>query len=160
LLNERKPVNTPIKESSPDHPADAAAEPDSSAQQAQVWRHLRLRTVLWRVVALVFTALGVIGLVLPVMPHVPFFLVALWAAGKGWPALERRLLEHPQIGPQLRNWKDNRAISMPVKCVTTAMMVASAIGMQLFGDLPMWLRVGAPCFMLIGIVFIWTRPSA
>lgn len=153
-------MNTPDKEASLAAPPEGAAEPDSNAQQMQVWQRLRLRTLMWRAVALVFTGLGVLGVVLPVLPHVPFFLVALWAAGKGWPALERRLLDHPQIGPQLRNWKEHRAVSLPLKCVTTLMMAASAIGMQFFGDLPMWLRIGAPCFMLIGLVFIWTRPSA
>lgn len=116
--------------------------------------------MLWRAVAVVFTALGVTGVALPIMPHLPFFLVALWAANKGWPALERRLLNHPQIGPQLRNWQEKRAISLPLKCLTTVMMAASAIGMQLFGDLPLWLRLGAPGLMLVCTVFIWTRPSA
>lgn len=114
----------------------------------------------WRAVAVVFLGLGMLGVVLPVLPHVPFFLVALWAAGKGWPELEQWLLNHPQFGPQLRNWKERRAISLPVKLVTTVMMTGSAIGMQFFGDLPSWLRLAVPCFMLIGAIFIWTRPSA
>ena len=127
--------------------------------QDQVWRQSRLAMLCWRAIALVFMALGLMGVVLPVMPHVPFFLVALWAAGKGWPALERWLLDHPQFGPQLRNWKDHRAISLPVKCISTLTMAFSAVGMQLFGDLPLWLRIGAPCTMLVGAIYIWTRPT-
>ena len=114
----------------------------------------------WRAVAVIFLGLGMLGVVLPVLPHVPFFLVALWAAGKGWPELEQWLLNHPQFGPQLRNWKERRAISLPVKLVTTLTMAGSAIGMQFFGDLPSWLRLAVPCVMLIGAIFIWTRPSA
>ena len=113
----------------------------------------------WRTIAVVFMALGLMGVVLPVMPHVPFFLVALWAAGKGWPALERWLLNHPQFGPQLRNWKDHRAISLPVKCISTLTMTSSAVGMQLVGDLPLWLRIGVPCIMLMVAIYIWTRPT-
>ena len=127
--------------------------------QDQVWRQSRLAMMCWRAIALVFMALGLMGVVLPVMPHVPFFLVALWAAGKGWPALERWLLDHPQFGPQLRNWKDHRAISLPVKCISTLTMAFSAVGMQLFGDLPLWLRIGVPCTMLVGAIYIWTRPT-
>ena len=114
----------------------------------------------WRAVAVIFLGLGMLGVVLPVLPHVPFFLVALWAAGKGWPELEQWLLNHPQFGPQLRNWQGRRAISLPVKLVTTATMAASAIGMQFFGGLPSWLRLAVPCCMLLGALFIWTRPSA
>ncbi|ARU06621.1 hypothetical protein CCO03_03280 [Comamonas serinivorans] len=120
---------------------------------------MRLRMLCWRAVAVVFMGLGMVGVVLPVMPHVPFFLVALWAAGKGWPELERWLLRHPTFGPQLRNWREHRAISLPVKCMTTATMAISAIGMQWFGELPGWLRLGAPVLMLAGAIFIWTRPT-
>lgn len=137
--------------------ADGANPPPP---QADFWRTLRLKTLMWRAIALLFMGLGFAGVVLPVMPHVPFFLVALWAAGKGWPELERWLLRHPTFGPQLSNWKERKAISKPVKIVTTLMMLGSAVSMQFFGDLPMWLRMGAPCFMLMGIIFMWTRPDA
>ena len=43
-----------------------------------------------------------IGAVLPGLPTVPFLLVAAWAGGKGWPALEVKLLNHPRYGPTLR----------------------------------------------------------
>lgn len=53
--------------------------------------------LLWRALALVFVALGLIGAFLPVLPTVPFLLAAAWAAGRGWPALEDWLLGHPAM---------------------------------------------------------------
>ena len=53
----------------------------------------------WRCIAILFVLLGIIGLALPVMPTVPFLIVALWAASKGWPQLETWLLNNPKDGP-------------------------------------------------------------
>lgn len=56
------------------------------------------RQMLWRLLAAVSVLLGIIGAFLPVLPTVPFLLLGAWAAGRGWPALEARLLAHPNTG--------------------------------------------------------------
>ena len=45
----------------------------------------------WRVAALAAFGIGVVGIVIPVLPTVPFLILSAWAASKGWPAFERRL---------------------------------------------------------------------
>ncbi|HPU51492.1 MAG TPA: DUF454 family protein, partial [Burkholderiaceae bacterium] len=47
---------------------------------------------LWRLLALLCVVLGLIGVILPGLPTVPFLLVAAWAGGRGWPRLEAWLL--------------------------------------------------------------------
>ena len=47
-----------------------------------------VRILWWRSVAVLSVALGMIGVIIPGLPTVPFLLVAAWAGTRGWPELE------------------------------------------------------------------------
>ncbi len=112
----------------------------------------------WRAVALLGLGLGVVGAVLPVMPTVPFLLMAAWAASKGWPELEARLLNHPLYGPPIQQWRANRAVSRKVKVLACFMMSCSAT-MLWFMPIPDALRWGIyTAFVLIG-TWLCLRPE-
>jgi uncharacterized protein len=115
--------------------------------------------LLWRVAALVSLVLGAAGIVLPVLPTVPFFILAAWAASKGWPALEIWLLEHRTYGPHIRLWRERGAIPRRAKWLATLMMLASAIVLQ-FSAAPLWAQIGAPVTMFLVAVWLWRRPTS
>jgi len=117
-----------------------------------------IRRLLWRLLALVCVGLGLLGAVLPVLPTVPFLLVAVWAAGRGWPALELWLLDHPRFGPSLRRWREHGAVPRRAKWAASVMMIASAI-MVLVLDLPAALRFGVPLLLACVAAWLWTRPE-
>ena len=77
-----------------------------------------LKLLLWRTLAAVCVALGLLGVVLPGLPTVPFLLLAAWAGGHGWPALEVWLLQHPRYGPGLRQWRERGAVPRQVVCAS------------------------------------------
>lgn len=120
----------------------------------------RVAVLLWRLVALLAFALGIVGAFLPVLPTVPFLLVAAWAAGKGWPAFEAWLLRHPSFGPPVERWRKRGAIGRGTKWLATGMMAASAIVLQLFGSMTaLWVRIFVPLFLLAMCVWLWLRPE-
>lgn len=119
----------------------------------------RLAMVLWRAVAVVAMALGLLGVVLPVMPTVPFLIVAAWAASKGWPAFEIWLLNHRLFGPPIVQWRERGAVPRRAKWLSTVMMACSGIGMQFFPAIPLWLRIAVPLAMLAVAVWLWMRPE-
>lgn len=112
----------------------------------------------WRALAILCMALALLGVVLPGLPTVPFLIVAAWAGGRGWPALERWLLEHPRYGPGLRQWRANGTVPRRAKWAASAMMALSAV--------VMW-RVGAPAVALAPALLVmsgvawwlWRRPE-
>lgn len=114
--------------------------------------------LLWRALAAAALLLGIIGIVVPGLPTVPFLLVAAWAGGKGWPALEARLLAHPRYGPTIRRWREHGAIPRSAKWAASGMMLLSA-GILWFTALPLAARIGIPLLMLAVAVWMWRRPE-
>jgi len=77
-------------------------------------------------------ALGVIGLLLPVMPTVPFLLVAAACWSKASPRLHRRLLALPRIGPMVAQWERDPILPWRIKLLSIGVIVLSLV-------VPIWL---------------------
>ena len=112
----------------------------------------------WRTLAVICVALGFVGMFLPVLPTVPFLLVAAWAGGKGWPQLEAWLLAHPRHGPGIRRWRDHRAVPRKAKWAASSTMAVSVVWILLTGA-PLAVKVGVPLFLLVVATWLWTRPE-
>ena len=134
-------------------------DPVTASPSERVLLRRRIATLLWRALALVSLLLGAIGAMLPVLPTVPFLLLAAWAASKGWPALELWLLNHRRLGPPLVQWRERGAVSRPTKWVSSVMMAGSALGMQFVPQLPLALRIGVPAMMLPVAIWLCGRPE-
>jgi hypothetical protein len=98
---------------------------------------------------------AMIGIVLPIMPTVPFLLLAAFCFARSHPEWARRLYDHPRYGPAMREWRDRKAISRKAKVSAIAAM---AIGVVFTG-----ITLGFP-LVLISIAvllgaggWIWTR---
>jgi uncharacterized membrane protein YbaN (DUF454 family) len=117
-----------------------------------------MTVALWRAVAISCVALALLGTVLPVLPTVPFLLVAAWAGSRGWPRLETWLLEPPEHGPLIQRWRDHGAVPRRAKWLASTMMVASAAILVLSGA-PPWLKIVVPCVMASAAVWLWLRPE-
>jgi uncharacterized membrane protein YbaN (DUF454 family) len=69
----------------------------------------RTRNLVW---AAVFFVLGVIGILVPVMPQIPFFIMSVLFLSLVFPSVRRRLRRflhrHPKIAHAFKTWKDRR----------------------------------------------------
>ena len=110
---------------------------------------------LWLASGLTAVGLGIIGAVLPIMPTVPFLLLAAFCFARSNPVWEQRLLNHPTYGHSLRQWRERQAISRRAKL--------SAIGAMSVGAAVTWFTLGAPyiyvslAILVISGSWIWTR---
>ncbi|AXC48950.1 DUF454 domain-containing protein [Paracoccus suum] len=103
-------------------------------------------------------ALGVIGVVLPVMPTVPFLLVAVWCFSRSSPALRARILNHPAYGPPIRAWVERGAIRKTAK-LWAVLAMASGVGIAIWLGMPVWL-IGTQAAICLAVAsFVVTRPS-
>jgi uncharacterized membrane protein YbaN (DUF454 family) len=107
----------------------------------------------------VMVALGVIGLILPLMPGAVFLIVAAWCFARSSPRFEAWLLEHPTFGKPLRDWRASGAIPRSGKIMACFGM---AFGFTSFyyaaaPSLPLALAVAAG--FLACAVYVVSRPG-
>ncbi len=101
----------------------------------------------YALLAYLFVALALVGVIVPGLPTFPFLLLAAWAAARGSQQLHDWLYGHPRFGPSLEQWRDQRAISRRAK--------ASAIGLLVLSWLILWWSVGdARILVLLALLFI------
>lgn len=102
--------------------------------------------------------LGGLGILLPLLPTVPFVILAAFCFARSNPALERRLLDDPRFGPSIRLWREKGAISRVGKRAALAAFALSAILALVISPLPWSLLPMAAA--LIGGAWIWRRPES
>lgn len=108
--------------------------------------------------AVLCVVLGVIGLFLPLLPTVPFLLLAAWAAARSSPRLEQWLYGHPRFGGPLRDWREGGVVPRRAKWLATGMMAAS--GVILLVVLPQrWAALAAIGCMACVALWLWRRPE-
>ncbi|MFG6461043.1 YbaN family protein [Roseateles sp. DXS20W] len=118
-----------------------------------------LARLLWRALAVLSIALGLVGIVLPGLPTVPFLLLAAWAGSHGWPALEQWLLAHPRFGPPIRRWREHGAVPRRAKWLASLMMTVSA-AVLLLSSAPLPVQIAVPALMACVAAWLWRRPDA
>jgi len=104
-------------------------------------------------------ALGVIGIFVPLLPTVPFVLLAAGCYARASTRLHDRLLRSRTFGPMIREWQRHRSIRYRTKLVAIATMAASLGISTVFFVEPAWLK-GALALLGVALaVRIYLIPS-
>lgn len=121
-------------------------------------RMFALSRAIWMILGCLAVALGVLGIVLPLLPTTVFLLMAAYCFARSSPVLHDWLVDHPTLGPPITNWRDHRAISRRAKWLALTSMVVILAAGAFFG-------LGATILTIQSVVlgcaalFIVTRPS-
>jgi uncharacterized protein len=107
------------------HGPAMTSEPSTLPQRSGPARPRWLRA-LWSVAGAGCLALGVVGAFLPLLPTVPFVLLAAACFARGSERWEQWLLTHPRFGPYVRSWRETRAVPLRAKQWAWGMMAVSS----------------------------------
>jgi len=113
---------------------------------------------LWATLGLVCVGLGMLGVVLPLLPTVPFMLLAAFFFARSSERLHNWLLSHRQFGPAIADWHERGAINPRVKRISTIAIAAVFALSVAMGIKPLVLVIQALVLACV-LVFIWTRPN-
>lgn len=120
----------------------------------------RLIRAIFLALGLVFTAIAFVGIFLPVLPTVPFLILAAGLFARSSERLEAWLLTHRHFGPLLTDWRQRGAIPMRGKLMA---LLGCALGLTLF----LTLRHPGPvaialviAVMVFGLGYVFSRPTA
>ncbi len=78
-----------------------------------------------------FVALGMVGVVLPLLPTTPFLLLALLCFSHGSPRFYHWLYQHRVFGQSLRAWQEERRIPK-IAWVMIAVMLSISATLSLY----------------------------
>ena len=121
-------------------------------------RHLKKYLLI--LLGLLFVALGIIGVVLPILPTTPFLILALACFANSSPRFHHQLLNNRYFGAALQQWEASHTITRDTKVKAMLIIVftfALSVGV-LHGRLP--LQLGLLTLGSILLVFIWRLKEA
>lgn len=78
--------------------------------------------ILLAALGLLSLGLGILGIFLPVLPTTPLLLLAAALFLRSSRPLYDWLLNHPRLGPYIRNFMEHKAIPLRVKIISVSMV--------------------------------------
>lgn len=83
--------------------------------------------------------LGVVGIFLPVLPTTPFLLLAAACFVRSSKRFYSWLVQHPRLGPWIRDYLDGQGLPLKAKVYSIALM---------------WISIGFSCYL---VPMLWAR---
>lgn len=110
-------------------------------------------------VGFLFVGLGVLGVLLPVLPTTPFLLLAAACFAHSSERFYVWLLTNRVFGSYIRDWRENRGLSLPVK-LWVIFVLAVTMGISVVFFVP--IVAVKVLLVLIGLgisAYIWRLPT-
>ena len=107
---------------------------------------------------LVFSGVGLVGVVVPGLPSTVFILMAAYCFARSSPRFYNLIMNHRLFGPLVRDWRAGRGLSRRAKASAVALILATISLSALLLE-PLALKVGVLGCGLGVSLYLLTRPT-
>lgn len=114
--------------------------------------------LIWTIAGILSVSLGLIGAVLPLLPTVPFMLLAAFCFARGSDRFHHWLIEHPHFGPGIRSWREHGAIPRRGK-IAAVIGILAAFMLSVILGVPVWVLALQAAVLSCVLAFVLTRPD-
>ena len=114
---------------------------------------------LYLILGLAFTALGIAGAFLPLVPTTPLLILATWFFARSSPRLESWLMDHKRFGPLLRAWHEKGAIPRRAKILACCGIAVGVVFFWIGAKPGYWLWLAGAGILGGSAGYILSRPS-
>jgi len=144
-----EPETSPMAGLPPDPPENPA-----SRRAAGAFRRPALLALGW-----ICVGIGGAGIFLPLVPGTLFLIIGAACFTRSSPRFEAWLLNHPRLGPPVRQWRETGSIPRSAKAFAAASLAASWL-ILLATNAPAAVKAGCLVIFCAVAVYVATRPEA
>ncbi|GLO72200.1 hypothetical protein MACH17_37170 [Phaeobacter inhibens] len=114
--------------------------------------------LLYAALGLLCVGLALVGVALPLLPTVPFLLLASFFFANSSERLHDWILNHRLFGPMIQDWHERGAIR-PVAKKAATFSVAAVFGLSVILSAPSHVLIIQAITLGAVMIFIWSRPN-
>lgn len=115
--------------------------------------------ILYASLGLLALGLALLGIVLPLLPTVPFLLLATFCFANSSERLHSWLISHPTFGAMILDWNERGAIRPAAKKAAT-ISIAAVFLLSLALSAPSHVLIIQAIVLSAVLTFIWSRPNS
>ena len=114
---------------------------------------------IWLTLGFITLGFAILGVILPLLPTVPFLLIAAFFFAKSSKKIHNWLLTHHLFGSLIDDWHKHGAIAKKAKYMATVSVVLVIAVSLIIALEPLILGIQVILLSLV-MLFIWSRPNA
>ena len=114
--------------------------------------------IIWFTLGSLSLLFAVLGVILPLLPTVPFLLIAAFFFAKSSERVHTWLINHRLFGKMIRDWHERGAIDLKAKYFATFSILLVVV-ISLVIKIKLMIFVIQVLVLSLALLFIWTRPN-
>lgn len=115
--------------------------------------------IILSILAYICLLLGVVGIFAPLLPGVPFLLLAVFLFERTSPKVHNWIVQHPRLGPPVTDWYKHRVIRTKPKLIAITLIASSISYAVIFKIKILSVKIIAASVGVSLIAFIASRKS-